>query len=70
MKKYLGKVTGGANLLRPKLSVGYIIGAVVAVAVLLAVIAGGKWVYARAGRLAQGIIPSAENVDYKARLGI
>ena len=70
MKKYLGKVTGGADLLRPKLSIGYIVAAVVAVAVLLGVIAGGKWLYARAGRLAQGLIPTAENVDYKAKLGI
>ena len=70
MKKYLGKLTGGADLLRPKLSVGYIIAAVVAVAVLLGVLAGGKWLYAKAGRISQGLIPSAENVDYKARLGI
>jgi hypothetical protein len=70
MKKYLSKVTGGADLLRPKLSIGYIVAAVVAVAVLLAVITGGKWLYAKAGRIAQGVIPSAENVDYKAKLGI
>ena len=70
MKKYLGKLSGGADLLRPKLSIGWVLMGVFSVVALLAVIAGGKWVYERAGRLAQGVIPSAENVDYKARLGI
>ena len=56
--------------MRPKLSIGYIVAAVVAVAVLLGVITGGKWLYAKAGTLAQGVIPSAENIDYKAKLGI
>ena len=70
MKKYLSKVTGGANLLRPKLSPGYIVAAMVAVMVLLIVITGGKWLAERANRLAQSIIPSAPNIDYKAKLGI
>lgn len=70
MKKYINKVTGGADLLHPKLSVGYVVAACVAVMVLLGVIAGGKYLYARAGRLAQGLIPTAENVDYKTKLGI
>ena len=70
IKKSLRGMSGGANLLRPKLSLGYIVAAVVAVAVLLAVIAGGKWLYAKAGSVAQGVIPSAESVDFKAKLGI
>ena len=70
MKKYLGKLSGEADLLHPKLSAKYIVLGVVGVAVLLGVIAGGKWLYAKAGRFAQGVIPSAENIDYKARLGI
>ena len=70
MKKYLGKLSGGADLLRPKLSIGWVLMGVFSVVALLAVIAGGKWVYARAGRLAQGVIPSAESIDYKAKLGI
>ena len=70
MKKYIGKISGEADLLHPKLSAKYIVLGVVGVAVLLGVIAGGKWLYARAGRLAQGLIPTAENVDYKAKLGI
>lgn len=63
-------MSGGANLLRPKLSLGYVVAAVVAVAVLLGVIAGGKWLYAKVGSVAQGVIPSAESVDFKAKLGI
>jgi len=70
IKKALRGMTGGADLLRPKLSLGYIVAAIVAVAVLLGVITGGKWLYAKAGKVAQGVIPQAENVDYKARLGI
>lgn len=70
IKKALRGMTGGADLLRPKLSLGYVVAAIVAVAVLLGVWAGGKMLYAKAGRLAQGLIPQAESVDYKAKLGI
>ena len=70
IKKALRGMTGGADLLRPKLSLGYVVAAIVAVAVLLGVIAGGKYLYGKAGSVAQGLIPSAESVDYKAKLGI
>lgn len=70
MKKYLGKVKGGADLLRPKLTPMWLIMGVFSIVALLAVLAGGKYVYARLGRLAQGLIPSADNIDYKAKLGI
>ena len=70
IKKALRGMTGGADLLRPKLSLGYVVAAIVAVAVLLGVWAGGKALYAFVGRKAQGLIPQAESVDYKAKLGI
>ena len=70
IKKALKGMTGGADLLRPKLSLGYIVAAVVAVAVLLGVLAGGKWLYAKTGKVVQGVIPQAESIDYKAKLGI
>ena len=70
MKKYLSGLKGGADLLHPKLSPMWIIMGVFSVVALLAILAGGKYVYAKIGRVAQGLIPAAENVDYKARLGI
>jgi len=70
MKKYLKGVKGGADILHPKLTPAWLIMGIFSVVALLAVLAGGKYVYARLGRLAQGLIPAAENIDYKARLGI
>lgn len=38
-------ITEGVDLTHPKASVGYIIPAVVAVMVLLAIVAAGSWIY-------------------------
>ena len=70
IKKALRGISGGADLLRPKLSLGYIVAAVVAVAVLLGVIAGGRYLYAKAGKIGQGLMPKAEMPDWEAKLGI
>ena len=56
IKKALRGISGGADLLHPKLSVGYILAAVVAVAVLLMVWGGGKYVFAKGKSVAQGLL--------------
>lgn len=70
LKKALRGMTGGADLLRPKLSLGYILAAVVAVAVLILVVTGGKWLYAKSAKIGQGLIPKADMPDWEAKLGL
>ena len=70
IKKALRGMTGGADLLKPKLNVGYVLAAIVSVAVLLMVWGGGKILFAKGKSVAEGLIPSAESVDYKAKLGL
>lgn len=68
LKKALRGMTKGADLLRPKLSLGYIVAAIVAVAVLLGVWAAGKWLYAKTSKVTQGLIPKADMPDWEAKL--
>jgi len=70
IKKALRSVTGGADLLHPKLSLGYVVAAIVAVAVLLGVWAGGKWLYAKSRKMTEGILPNAEKPDLRGKLGL
>ena len=70
LRKSLEGMGKGADLLHPKLNLGYILAAVVAVAVLLLVLTGGKWLYAKAHGVAQGVLPSAKMPDFRAALGI
>lgn len=69
MNKLKG-VTKGADLLHPKLNFGYILAAIVAVAVLLGVWKGGGYLYAKVSKVTQGLVPSAEAPDWEAKLGI
>jgi hypothetical protein len=70
IKKALRGAMGGADLLKPKLSLGYIIGAIVAVAVLIFVVTGGKWLYAKARKLSEGVVPNAAKPDLRGKLGL
>ena len=70
LKKAIRGATGGADLLKPKLSLGYIVAASVAVAVLILVIGLGKWGYAKTRKLSEGLIPSAAKPDLRGKLGL
>ena len=70
LRKAVGGMTKGADLLKPKLSVQYILAGIVAVAVLLLVLTGGKWLYAKGSGILQGLIPQAKMPDFRAKLGI
>ena len=69
MRKLKG-VTKGADLLHPKLNLGYILAAIVAVAVLLGVWKGGGYLYGKVSKVTQGLVPTADAPDWEARLGI
>jgi len=73
IKKTIGKVTGGADLLHPKLSLGYIVAAIVAVAVLLGVFTGGKWLLGKTKSVAEGVLPASAkggDSDLEGMLGL
>jgi len=70
LRKAVSGITKGADLLHPKLSLSYILAAIVAVSVLILVFTGGKWLYAKAAKVGQGLIPQAKMPDFRAQLGI
>jgi len=70
IKGALKGMTKGADLLHPKLNLGYVLAAIVAVAVLLGVWKGGGLLYSKVGKITQGLVPKAEAPDWEARLGI
>jgi hypothetical protein len=70
VKGALKGMTKGADLLHPKLSLGYVLAAIVAVAVLLGVWKGGGYVYSKVSKVTQGLVPSADAPDWEAKLGI
>lgn len=55
----MNSVKGGADLTKPKLSIGYVIGASVAVVVLLAVFALGGYMYSKVKGATSGVTAGA-----------
>jgi len=71
IKRALRGVTGGADLLHPKLSLGYVVAAMVAVAVLFMVYGGGKYIFGKGKAVAQGLLPESTGMgDLEAELGL
>jgi len=71
IKKALRGISGGADLLHPKLNVSYVLAAIVAVAVLLMVWGGGKLVFAKGKSVVQGVMPESTGAgDLEAELGL
>lgn len=70
IKGALKGMTKGADLLHPKLNLGYVLAAIVAVAVLLGVWKGGGYLYGKVSKVSQGLIPTADAPDWEAKLGI
>lgn len=55
----MNSMKGGADLTKPKLSLGYVVGASIAVMVLLAVFAIGGYLYSKAKNATTGVTSGA-----------
>lgn len=71
LKKTLGRITGGAELTKPKLQLNWLIPAVFGVVAILIVIGAGKGVFAFGKKKVEGLIPGTANTpDLEAKLGL
>ena len=70
VKKTLSNITRGADLLKPKPDLQYIVAAVVGVVVLMMVYKGAQMGFDRFAMMGQSYNPYAPKPDYKAALGI
>lgn len=71
IKGGLKKIAGGSNLLRPKLSMWWILGAIVSVAVAYFAFEYGKKGYVKAKSMVGAATPGASGKEaVRARLGI
>jgi hypothetical protein len=70
VKKTLSNITRGADLLKPKPDLQYIMAAVVGVGVLMLVYKGGIILFDKFSMMGQSYNPYAPKPDYKAALGI
>lgn len=71
LKKSLSKITSGADMMRPRLQLGWLIAATFGVVAVLIVIGAGKGVFAFGKRKVEGLIPgSANTADLEAKLGL
>jgi len=70
VKRTLSNITRGADLLKPKPDLQYVIAAVVGVGVLMLVYKGGQILFDRFSLMGQSYNPYAPKPDYKAALGI
>ena len=70
VKKTISSITRGADLLKPKPDIQYIIAAVIGVTVMMLAYKGGQMVFDRFSMLGQSYNPYAPKPDYKNALGI
>ena len=70
INKTLSNVTRGADLLKPKPNLEYVLAAIVGVSVLLLVYNGAQMVFEKFQMMGQSYNPYAPKPDYKAALGI
>lgn len=71
LKKSLGKITGGANMMQPRLQLAWVIPAIFGVVAILIVIGAGKGVFAFGKKKVEGLIPGSANTpDLEAKLGL
>lgn len=68
--KTLKSVTRGADLLKPKPTIEYVIAAIVGVGVLMLVYKGGQMAFDKFQMMGQSHNPYAPKPDYKDALGI
>jgi len=70
VSKTLSNITRGADLLKPKPDLQYVIAAIVGVGVLMMVYKGGTMLFEQFQLMGQSYNPYAPKPDYKAALGI
>ena len=70
IKKTISSVTRGADLLKPKPNVEYVVAAIVGVTVLLLVYKGAQMAFDKFSMMGQSYNPYAPKPDYKSALGI
>jgi hypothetical protein len=70
VKKTLSNITRGADLLKPKPDLQYVVAAVVGVVVLMIVYKGAQMGFDKFAMMGQSYNPYAPKPDYKAALGI
>jgi hypothetical protein len=70
VKKTLSNITRGADLMKPKPDLQYVIAAVVGVTVIMLAYKGGQMLFDKFSMVGQSYNPYAPKPDYKAALGI
>jgi hypothetical protein len=70
IKRTISGITKGADLLKPKPNLEYVVAAVVGVGVLMLVYKGGQILFDRFSAMGQSYNPYAPKPDYAAALGI
>ena len=70
VKRTLNNITKGADLLKPKPSLEYVMAAIVGVGVLMLVYKGAEMAVAKFSSMGQSYNPYAPKPDYAAALGI
>jgi len=70
VKRTLSNITRGADLLKPKPDLQYVMAAVVGVGVLMLVYKGAQMAFDRFTMIGQSYNPYAPKPDYKNALGI
>ena len=70
VKKTLSNITRGADLLKPKPDLQYIVAAIIGVSVLMLAYKGGIILFDKFSMIGQSYNPYAPKPDYKAALGI
>lgn len=62
----MNSVKGGADLTKPKMSIGWIGSAVIAVTLLLMVIGVGSWVYGKVKSVSTGVTSKVSGLESQA----
>jgi hypothetical protein len=70
VKKTLSNITRGADLLKPKPDLQYVVAAIVGVVVLMIVYRGAQMGFDKFAMMGQSYNPYAPKPDYKDALGI
>ena len=70
VNKTLSNITRGADLLKPKPDLNYVVAAIVGVVVLMLVYKGAQIGFDKFAMMGQSYNPYAPKPDYKAALGI
>jgi hypothetical protein len=70
IKRTISGITKGADLLKPKPNVEYVVAAIVGVGVLMLVYKGAEMAFAKFSSMGQSYNPYAPKPDYATALGI